>query len=92
MLLLLPRLVHLVGPPRCCRACGTHKLSGYCGDQRSMLTAGGACSAAGGELRKFHPPRAARLLEKNGPSVGGKGATFQLQDDPNFFSMGKPKL
>ena len=35
MLLLLPRLVHLVGPPRCCRACGTHKVSGYCGDQRS---------------------------------------------------------
>ena len=50
------------------------------------------CSAAGGELRKFHSPRGARLLEMFGPSAGGKGATFQLQDDPNFFSMGKPKL
>ena len=49
------------------------------------------CSAAGGELHKFHSPRGARLLEKIGPSVGGKGAHFQLQDDP-FFFHGKTKV
>ena len=50
MLLLLPRLPRLVGPPCCCRACGTHKVSRYCGDQRSRsLPAAEQCSAAGGE-------------------------------------------